>query len=266
MNPLQACELDILLEVDRVCRENNIRYFLCCGTLLGAIRHQGFIPWDDDVDIVMFAEDFWRFMEIAPKAFGKDYFLQSTDTDLWYKAFLKVRKNHTTMIETCYENLKFHQGVWIDIFPIFSYTNDEKTLKKINRKLTFSNLLMQDAFNAKSENVPVKLKLLQAVPIQLRRSLCKRIRKRVIKTSRSITNCEYYWGFPVRKSRLKLTDFLEEIRVPFEGYMLPVPKGYDSVLTDIYGDYMTPPPPDKRDGGHSIEVLDLENDYTHYIP
>lgn len=265
MTQLQSCELKILLEVDRVCRENHIRYFLSSGTLLGAIRHQGFIPWDDDVDITMPAEDYWRFLEIAPKALGKEFFLQSTDTDLWYRAFSKVRMNHTTMIEKSYEGVRFHQGVWIDVFPIISIKDDQKHIDRFNRMLTWTDLLVQDAFFAKVEHLPLKLKLLKAVPISFRRYLCKAIRKRYIQMNRSIPTGEYYSGLVVRRARLLMRYYQEEIRVPFEGYMLPVPKDYDEILKTDYGDYMTLPPIEKRSGGHNILTLDLERDYTEYM-
>lgn len=265
MNQLQSCELKILLEIDRICKENQIRFFLCAGTLLGAIRHRGFIPWDDDVDIMMPAEDYWRFLEIAPKALGKDFFLQSTDTDLWYRAFSKVRMNHTTMIETCYENVCFHQGVWVDVFPIVSINNNQKDIDKFNKMIIWTDLLVQDAFYRKAEHLPLKLRLIKMIPLSLRRSLCKTIRKKHIKTDESLPSCAYYWGFPIRAEKCLPQLFQEEIQVPFEGYMLPVPKEYDKLLTVDYGDYMTPPPEDKRNSGHFIRILDLQHDYTDYI-
>ena len=86
-----------------------------------------------------------------------------------------------------------------------------------------------------------------------------------MKTDERIPTCAYYWGFPIRTTKCLPQFFHEEIQVPFEGYMLPVPKEYDKLLTADYGDYMTPPPEDKRNGGHFIHTLDLQHDYTDYI-
>lgn len=118
MNDLQKCELEILKEFDRVCKMNNLNYSLGSGTMLGAVRHKGFIPWDDDIDVLMPANDYKKFCKIAPKAFSEKFFLQTSYTDSWYASFSKVRMNGTTAIEKGFENCRFHQGVWIDIFPI----------------------------------------------------------------------------------------------------------------------------------------------------
>lgn len=134
---LQRIELEMLLEVDRICKKYNIRYFLVAGTLLGAIRHKGFIPWDDDIDICMPVEEYRKFCKVAKTDLKKEYFLQNSDTDFSNRWFSKVRKNNTTCIEKGYEKSKIHQGIWIDIFPLIGVKKDEKWLKSITRKATF---------------------------------------------------------------------------------------------------------------------------------
>ncbi|MBQ8783190.1 MAG: LicD family protein [Clostridia bacterium] len=265
MNELQKKELEILLEIDRVCKENNIKYFLSSGTMLGAVRHNGFIPWDDDVDIIMPIEEYWKFSSVAQSALRKDFFFQSTDTDLWYRAYSKVRYNNTTMIETSYNNIGFHQGVWVDIFPIIGIPDNQRDIEKINKAIIISDLLLQDAFYKNQTNVPLKIKILFKIPLSLRRKICKTIRKFVFKPLNQYNHCDYYWGFPFKKPRFLPKHFDEAIPYTYEGHILPIPKMYDEILTNIYGDYMTPPPPEHRNGGHSIDILDLENDYTSYI-
>ena len=114
LREIQLAELDCLKEIDRICKENNISYSLAYGTLLGAVRHKGFIPWDDDVDIYMSLNDFRKFQKCFS---SKDFFLQTerTDPEMPYIIY-KVRKNHTRMVERGMECLNMHQGIWADIF------------------------------------------------------------------------------------------------------------------------------------------------------
>ncbi len=266
MNELQRCELDILKEIDRVCKKHGICYFLSCGTLLGAVRHKGFIPWDDDLDINMDAPDYYRFLKVAPKELSDRFFLQTPDSDWWYKAASKVRMNGTAMMEKAYDGIPFHQGVWVDVFPMTALPDDDVIRTGRNRLLTFCDLLLQDAFFARTENLPLKYKLLKSIPRRLRCLAAKAIRKRVFKPIQSGERCELYDGFPLQKPRFCSADFAELIDAEFEGEMFPIPKNYDAVLTAHYGDYMIIPPPEKRTGGHDIAATDLHRSYADYLP
>ena len=115
---MQKIELEMLLEVDRICKKFNIRYFLIAGTLLGAIRHKGFIPWDDDIDIIIPLNDYIKFCKVAEKELNKNYFLQNYKTDFTAMWYTKIRKNNTTAIQANHKNKLHHQGIWIDIFPL----------------------------------------------------------------------------------------------------------------------------------------------------
>lgn len=119
LRQLQMTELEILDEFVRICEENNLHYYLVGGTLLGAVRHHGFIPWDDDIDVAMFRKDYDRFAEIAPQKLHPQYFYQCPDTDPYYfLTYAKIRKNGTEVYEERFRNAKFHKGVFIDIFPL----------------------------------------------------------------------------------------------------------------------------------------------------
>ncbi len=119
----QKVMLEILLEIHRICEKHNIPYTLIAGTLLGAVRHKGFIPWDDDCDIAMMREDYERFLLVAPKELSEDYFLQTKQTDKCYPLnFAKVRKNNTVLIETGETGEEnYHHGIFVDIFPFDYY-------------------------------------------------------------------------------------------------------------------------------------------------
>ncbi|MCR5484810.1 MAG: LicD family protein [Clostridiales bacterium] len=264
MTELQKCLLDILLEVDRLCRENGIKYFLIGGTLLGAVRHNGFIPWDDDLDIAMDLDDYRRFLKIARKKLPDTLFLQCTYTDLWYPAFAKIRKNGTAMIEKEFKGRNFHQGVWIDVFPLVSVPEDEKKAASLNKKIRLSYILTQDAFWTKDDKPSPKLKALSLIPLSLRRFACRMIRKNALKPAQKGKYCTHCSHFRLRRRYLS-EDFGETVYIGFEGHELPCPKGYDSILTAAYGDYMTPPPPDKRTAAHNIATLDLTRSYKNFI-
>ena len=130
---LQLVELDILLELDRICRKNHIDYFLCGGTLLGAVRHGGFIPWDDDVDVGFFREDYERFCRIfQEQADSTKYFLQTWKTDRYYRwNYGKIRRLGTEYVRAGQEHMKYRTGISIDIFPYDYLPVDQALQKKI---------------------------------------------------------------------------------------------------------------------------------------
>ncbi|MBR2411629.1 MAG: LicD family protein [Clostridia bacterium] len=264
---LQKIELEILLEVDRICKKHNIRYFLVSGTLLGAIRHKGFIPWDDDIDISMPIEDYYKFCKICKKELSNVYFLQNFKTDTTGMWFSKIRKNNTTAIETNHETKLHHQGIWIDIFPLIGVKNNKTWIDKLNKKAALAKKILNKKIGL-MEDTENKL-LYKAVNKLLPLKLCKLVAgilfKSCFKSTNKYTHCYYLWASPRITARFK-TDLFDEITtVEFEGYMLPVPKKWDEYLTVVYGDYMTPPPPEKRNGGcHTLSIIDINNNYTKY--
>lgn len=119
LRQLQLCELEILDEFVRICEKHGLQYYLVGGTLLGAVRHQGFIPWDDDIDMAMPREDYDKFAVIAHEDLAPQYFYQCPETDPYYfLTYAKIRKNGTEVYEERFKDAKFHKGVFIDIFPL----------------------------------------------------------------------------------------------------------------------------------------------------
>jgi len=119
LKKIQNTLLEILIEVDRICRKNDIKYFLFAGTLLGAVRHKGFIPWDDDIDIAMPREDYEKFLQIVQKEPYSNYFLQNVITEIEAPfLFSKFRKDDTLLLEKAVMNKNIHHGIFIDIFPL----------------------------------------------------------------------------------------------------------------------------------------------------
>jgi len=267
LKDLQKVELEILLEVDRICKKHNIRYFLVSGTLLGAVRHKGFIPWDDDIDICMPMKDYKKFCKVSRTEMKKEYFLQNSSTDYSDRWFAKVRKNNTTCIEKGYEKSFIHQGVWIDIFPLVGVHKDKKQLDKATKYATFSKKLLSKRFAAFGDfkDLSIEKKFLRFVPLCIVRAIARFIINITFRHNNKHEYCYYLWGDSKIRARFPFDLFDELCDIEFEGYMLSAPKRWDEYLTLVYGDYMTPPPPEKRNGGsHTISILDLNNDYRIY--
>ncbi len=285
MRSLQKTELEILLEVDRVCKKHNIRYLLTGGTLLGAVRHKGFIPWDDDIDIIMPIRDYYRFCDICGKELSSKYFLQTILTDNFYHFWAKIRKNGTLMEEGDYP-YEMHQGIWIDIFPIIGVEESPERIQKIRDRMRKYKLFM---FECRSSDPFKKMSLegiVRCVPKKIQRLIIKErfrnnLKKAFLKIPKPILSF-------VQKAKLRhlfvpadndgmwcyiAGDDLEidarypgelldsTVELEFEGHLFPVPSKYDRYLTILYGDYMTPPPVNERRGGvHFVSRLDFGKD------
>lgn len=135
LDKLHALELEIAKEIRRICQTHHIPYFLTAGTLLGAVRHGGFIPWDDDMDIGMLREDYERFLEACRTDLGERFFLQTWDTEPDYPfSFAKIRLNETHFREKFSESVKMHDGIFVDIFPFDNVPDDRRAQKRQARR------------------------------------------------------------------------------------------------------------------------------------
>lgn len=265
---LQNVCLEILKEVDRVCKKHGILYWLDSGSMLGAVRHQGFIPWDDDLDIQMFRDDYNRFLQIAPQELGENYFLQTESTDPDYPLFFaKVRKNNTFFDEKQLNQFKIHKGIFVDIFPV-----DRMPLSNLRIKLHRFYLwfLFRLYFQTGENIIPVSpvlskpkisffLRHIRFNKTKLRHYINKIYTKYNIQERYQYTAS---WTMSQKKNWLYKKEWHESfIEVPFEDMTAKIPAGYDELLTNAYGDYMTPPPKEKQVPGHGVSFsTDVEGD------
>lgn len=259
LKEVQKIQVKMLIEVDRICKKHNIKYQLYGGTLLGAIRHQGFIPWDDDIDIAMLRTDYIKFLKIAPQELSNNYFLQTPETDKHSAfSFAKVRKNNTIFIEKGTKTLDIHQGIFIDIFPLDNISLDKHTKKIINK------LKILIAMNIRSNSRFVfnkKKLLLQPLKFILRifrlptSYYQNKIDKLIIKLNNEESDFVNHLTNGITNNRferflMKKEDALNLIDVEFEGHNFPATANYHEFLTRCYGDYMVLPPVDKQQPHH----------------
>lgn len=225
-------ELTILDEIDRICKKHNITYHLMWGTLLGAVRHKGFIPWDDDVDVTMPQKDYFRFLKIAKKELPDSMFLQTPFTDNYHPVyFSKVRMNGTEFYSKGDTNHKKHHGIFVDVFPFYESKSKDSRLHRLKRKIVSR---IQNHVFAVRQGTTGRNPVLSLFPT----SLLIRLYTRLLRGKGNVWLCEgrYFEG----------NDFASSTTLTFEGKEYPVPKDYDKVLRSIYGDYMQLPPENER--------------------
>lgn len=254
LREIQLEELEILKNVVKYLENNNLNYYLCAGTLLGAIRHNGFIPWDDDIDICMPREDYNKFIKICSgKEINENYSLKSIEKNNSKYPFAKIVNNKIIIESKSSED----KNLWIDIFPIDGFPDDYKESVKITKKIEFcKGLIYLHTISFKGilkERKSVKNKMQKIILKPIAMIIpTKIISKIMIKITTSYKYSEskfvggYIWGYGICE-RLEKEKFVSEaIEIEFEGNIFKIPKGYDLYLTSIYGEYMKLPPEDKR--------------------
>ena len=259
----QKAMYKLLVVFDKVCRELNIRYFLFSGTLLGAVRHQGFIPWDDDLDVLMLREDYEHLMREAPAFFEKEnLFLQQEHSEHFPMFFSKLRINGTTCLEPYYpKDNEMHQGVYMDIFPCDNAYNS-----KIGRWLQFaaSKIVIAKALDA--EGYVTNSKLKKAV-MCVSRCFPRTPFQRIVEGPKKQTKFKHsFFGGSSRINRSVYPSdiFSNSIELPFEAGSFWCPQRYDVLLEILYGDYMKIPTPEERKYKRHAILVDLKNSYEKY--
>lgn len=249
---LQLVQVDLLKEFDRICRLHGIKYIIGSGTLLGAVRYKGFIPWDDDIDVEMLREDYEKFSKIAKQKLNEKVFFQDHKTDKAYPwLFGKLRKNGTSAVRLGQEHLKMHGGIFIDIFPRDPMPNSENGKKayefvaRICRKILYARIMRVNAENSIARFgwtlVSVIPKFIPfGIECMLRNSIDPNVSKRV-------RSYGYHGHYETEGYDKRWFTKLTEIE--FEGGTYYAPADFDGYLTFVYGaDYMTPPPESERTG------------------
>ena len=265
MTPHQELLLEMLKDFDTVCRKHGIHYQLFAGTALGAVRHRGFIPWDDDVDVILLRSEYERFFEEAAADFNPVlYYVQREHSEHWPMQFSKLRRNNTGCMEKYHPKDKdIHQGVYIDIFPC-----DNLSDWPIMRKLQFaaSKIVIAKALYARGYETDSVLKKLfmqfcRLLPRRPLENLCMHRKADRTKMLHSFLAA----GRKYKKNVLPRVWLEETVEMPFEDGRFPVSAYYDALLSRLYGDYQKLPPMEERKCKEHVAILDLENSYTEHL-
>lgn len=261
-------EMQLLQKFDEVCKKHHLTYFVDYGTLLGAVRHQGFVPWDDDIDVVMMRDEYTKLLEIAPQEFSEPYFFQTTYNDLQSWVFAKLRDSRTTAIEFPDMAPEFNQGIFIDIFPL----DDAPDGKNFSRNITniqndiwltitfpdaLSNAMKQGCQSVIGEDLIYELINL---PKALRFEQFEAFNQSHFGTSENVNLIteEILHLSPSRKRAW----YSDVVYLPFEYLSVPAPSGYDQILTCQYGNYHELV---LHGSAHEKIFIDPDTPYLYYI-
>lgn len=246
--------LEILDEIIRVCNILKINYYLTGGTLLGAVRHNGFIPWDDDLDIIMNREDFEAFIEAAPRQLHSDYYLAWFTTDKkYYRLYAKVCKRNTIFLEKVGNNSSDF-GIFVDIFPI-DYSDGSKSRIQRRKKMVkaLGNMLTEK--KAMSNYKGLKRAMIKMLPEKLLLQLAQRIMISENRCSNKEFFVNYGSQYPIERWTINCECFGNGRLIPFENRFYNAPDRCDEVLKSIFGEhYMEIPPENKRKTHYPLEV------------
>ena len=278
MKKVWAVELDLLCEFQRVAKKYGIKYIANGGTMLGAVRHGGFIPWDDDIDLMMMRNEYEKLCEVAPNEFNYPYFFQTEYTDPGsFRCHAQLRNSETTAIlfNEINGHFKYNQGIFIDIFPLDAVPDDDfewqkeckKAQKLYDRMSHFTNISLLYQAN---KSVPYyRLKqILHKIGNPIFTSLAHFYFKKYEIECKKYNNIEtrnislYCWGYKYKKLHRNRVDHMETVLVDFEFLKIPVCKNFDHALSQVFGDWHK-----FVIGGslHEQIFFDTEKSYTYYI-
>ncbi len=270
LTELQKKLLDMLAWFDMFCRENDLTYYALGGTLLGAVRHQGFIPWDDDIDVGMPREDYIKLEKLMKNKKYGDYILEtqnSSNVDFCYP-YTKLYDTSTTLIENYHQPLV--RGVFLDIFPLDGLGNDYNDgmnwFKKIYKKnaLFLTRVAAIRKNRATYKNIAVILS--RMIPnfiidnVNLRKEIDKMCQKYSLKESTYGGNLLGNWG---EREITPVEIISEPVEYQFENIKIYGFKDYDAYLTQIYGDWRKLPPKEKQVTHHDFVKLNLNDSYLN---
>lgn len=280
MKKVWAVELDLFKQLDSICKKYNIPYYADSGTLLGAVRHHGFIPWDDDMDFIMYRKDFEKLCQVSAE-FEYPYFFQTEETDPGsLRCHGQLRNSSTTGILKSEEKYKypFNQGIFIDIFPIDNVPNDKNELQKFAKYLQTLKGRARTYYNynhgIKNNIFNLGIKQLLKEPIKKiyyselwhkyheKNPYYSKYMHEVVKYNNEKTNYVMDLVLGTNFNPLSKKDIGKPKYLTFEGFKMPVPKNPDSILKAYYGNWHVFI---KGKNAHGGCLFDTEKPYTFYI-
>lgn len=264
LRQMQTCQLNILKEFQKVCQANHLTFYLAFGSCLGAVRHHGFIPWDDDVDVFMRIEDIRKLVGLQDQ-FPPHLYIQTHEKEPEYGLLItRIRNSLTTLIEIDHCDRDINQGVYIDIYPLYYYGGSwihrraQLVCSFVSRLFTYNRAPMNKGIFP----TVVSRILLNIFP----RSIKEFIAKKTFSFLTSYHSAEYIATIPdLSDGRYYPSEvFGEPLMCQFEDVVLPIPTKPDEFLRRRYGEYMLLPPEEQRIIHHNYVFVDLNNSYLKY--
>jgi lipopolysaccharide cholinephosphotransferase len=259
---------DMLVQFDRICRKYDLKYYVAFGSLLGAIRHHGFIPWDDDLDVCMPRKDFNKFLEVAASELKEPIYLQVPGKDKdYYMSCPRLRNSNTAAIPPAFRYCEFNQGLYLDIFVL-----DNILLDKAKENYDqVKNLILESTTNMRRSNpFPTEddLKRRNMFPERDQTLVWDELEKTCTKFNSEKTDYAMVSNVtiaPWNKMVYKWSDIEDLVEVDLYGRSFFIPKNYDTLLKASYGNYMEFPPVEDRGQWHSTIIFDPDKSYKEYI-
>lgn len=265
---VQGKILETMKYIDKLCRDNGIVYYIMGGTALGAVRHGGFIPWDDDLDIFMTPSEYGKFKTAFEKDASEKFVIQEWRTTPKYLEYAKVRMNGTTFIEEAFKDRRdMHHGIYVDIMILHKVPENKFIQKLVYYESKFVTLygLSKRNWKPKSKGQSLVLKSLKIMPCRL---MAKIAYKHIYKYDGRMEKFKYcYWITPAKfRSGLFDASFFENpVDVPFEDTKLLGSEKIKEYLSYRYGDYMKLPSEEQQKAAVHAMVFDTQKDYTEYF-
>lgn len=271
INAIQQKSLEILLYFKGFCESHNLQFFLCGGCCIGTIRHQGFIPWDDDIDVFMPREDYEK-LAILWDQYGDKHrysYCRTNKEENYHNIGASIRDNHTTFINQHSQNEDINHGLMLDIIPLDGYPKS-----KISRMRQVFFAMLYSLFNAQRlpDNQGKAIRLISMIMLGIIAS--KKIRYIIWRfaeqqmTKYKFSECEYITelasGFRYMHNKYPKELFSQTIFKKFDRYLLPIPIGYDTYLKMAFGDYMTLPPKKQQVAKHNTIYINLNESYIKF--
>lgn len=264
LRKLQLTELDILIEIDKICKENNIQYFLIGGTLLGAVRHKGFIPWDDDIDVGMIRSDYEKFIDLClnKNVLGEKYFLHCNESDEnYFIPFVKVKKNNTTFAEENIDNIQTHKGIFLDIFPYDNVPKQKSIMQRaqaiIVRNIHYAIYVKYNIYSLKNKKRKVLTWFFTLLPVKTLKKM-NRYFSTIFENRKNNKYMVSLAGSSSYEEETLLKDRLFPLKkIKFENLKFDSFNDNDYYLSQLFGDYMKLPPEEDRKT-HKPKYIDFE--------
>lgn len=269
MENVKEVEKEILNEFAGVCEQLHLKWYAGYGTTLGAVRHKGFIPWDDDIDVVMLRRDYETFCKEAPALLPDNYFVQNLESEKEYcQPFAKLRRSDTTFWEIGTQNDDINHGIYMDIFPLDYYP--ENPISKIvfmMKRVIYDNFLYQAGDIQKLQGYR---KMFARIYKCLKGNLTRReagikkeklVKKYAAKNGK-LVSCMV--SDTPKREAVPMDVYGEGVKLPFDDMEIIVPSRYDYYLTRVYGNYMQFPPEEERVPLHTCNIIDTEKSYLEY--